>query len=51
MKWRLPEKAVEFIRREGKLALPAASRAAQHAVRAFIRKFPEEYERERRKKR
>lgn len=51
MRRRVFEKVSGFVRREGKVAVPAAIRAAKHAGRVFLKKFPEEYERERRKKR
>jgi hypothetical protein len=39
----------ELARREITLALPAARRAAGHGVQAFLKKFSEEYARERKK--
>ena len=39
----------ELARKEVTLALPAAQRAAGHAAQAFIKKFSEEYAREREK--
>jgi hypothetical protein len=48
---RAVQKAGEFARREVALALPAARRAASHAAQVFLKKFSEEYAKERRKKR
>jgi hypothetical protein len=39
----------EFARREVTLALPAARRAAGHGDQAFLKKFSEEYAKERKK--
>jgi len=44
---RVVQKVGEFARKEITLALPAAQRAAGHAVQAFIKKFSEEYTKER----
>jgi hypothetical protein len=44
-------KVGEFARSEFTLAFPAAKRAASHAAQAFLKKFSEEYARERQKKR
>ena len=45
------EKVGEFARSEFTLAFPAAKRAASHAAQAFLKKFSEEYTKERKKKR
>ena len=45
------QRVTEFVRREGQTAVPAAIRAARHAGKTFLRKFPEEYARERKKNR
>jgi hypothetical protein len=44
-------KVAEVARREAGLVLPAARRAAGHGVEAFLKKFSEEYAKERRRKR
>ena len=44
-------KASEFIRKEAQVAIPAAGRAALHGAREFARKLPQEYSRERKKRR
>ena len=44
-------KVAEVARREAGLVLPAARRAAGHGIEAFLKKFSEEYAKERRKKR
>jgi hypothetical protein len=44
------QKVGEFARKEITLALPAAQRAAGHAAQAFIKKFSEEYTKERGKR-
>ena len=44
-------KVAELARREAGLVLPAARRAAGHGIEAFLKKFSEEYAKERRKKR
>jgi len=44
------QKAGEVARSEFTLAFPAAKRAASHAAQAFLRKFSEEYARERKKR-
>ena len=41
----------EFARREAGVAFPAARRAAGHGIEAFLKKFSEEYAKERKKKR
>ena len=43
-------KVEEIARREATVAFPAAKRAASHAVQAFIKKFSEEYTKERKKR-
>ena len=45
------QKVGEFARSEFTLAFPAAKRAASHAAQAFLKKFSEEYAKERKKKR
>lgn len=44
------QKVGEFARKEISLAFPAAKRAASHAAQAFLKKFSEEYAKERRKR-
>lgn len=44
-------RVAEFARREAGVAFPAARRAAGHGIEAFLKKFSEEYAKERRKKR
>jgi hypothetical protein len=44
-------KVAEAARREAGLVLPAARRAAGHGIEAFVKKFSEEYAKERRRKR
>ncbi len=46
---RVIQKVGEFARREVTLALPAAQRAASHGIQAFLKKFSEEYAKERKK--
>jgi hypothetical protein len=50
MRGRLVQKVSEFARREATIALPAAKRAVSHGVRAFLKKFSEEYAKERKKR-
>jgi hypothetical protein len=45
----LLQRVGEFARKEVALALPAAQRAASHGVQAFLKKFSEEYAKERKK--
>ncbi|HEX5850703.1 MAG TPA: hypothetical protein VFY59_16020 [Rubrobacter sp.] len=45
------QKVSELARSEFTLAFPAAKRAATHAAQAFLKKFSEEYARERKKTR
>jgi hypothetical protein len=47
---RILRKAGEIARREATVAFPAAKRAASHAAQAFIKKFSEEYAKERSKR-
>jgi len=47
---RVVRKVVEIARREAIVAFPAAKRAASHAAQVFLKKFSEEYARERRKR-
>ena len=49
MRGRVLQKVGEFARREATVALPAAKRAVGHGVQAFLKKFSEEYAKERRK--
>ena len=49
MRGRVFQKVSEFARKEARLALPAAKRAASHSVQAFFKKFSEEYAKERKK--
>jgi hypothetical protein len=44
-------RVADFARREARVAFPAARRAAGHGIEAFLKKFSEEYAKERRKKR
>jgi hypothetical protein len=50
MKSKIFEKIAELARREGSAAVPAAIRAASHAGKEFLRKFPEEFAKERKKR-
>ena len=43
-------KVAEFARREAGVVLPAAKRAAGHGIEAFLKKFSEEYAKERKKR-
>ena len=47
---RMVRKVVEIARREAAVAFPAAKRAAGHGLQAFLKKFSEEYAKERRKR-
>lgn len=47
---RVLRKAAEFARKEAGVALPAAKKAASHSVQAFLKKFSEEYAKERKKR-
>ncbi len=49
MRARILQKVNEFARREATVALPAARRAAEHGIQAFLKKFSEEYAKERKK--
>ncbi|MBA3426345.1 MAG: hypothetical protein H0U04_17825 [Rubrobacter sp.] len=49
VKGRTLSKATDFVRREAAVAFPAAKRAGVHAARVFLRKFSEEYAKERRR--
>ncbi|HEX6709994.1 MAG TPA: hypothetical protein VF068_06645 [Rubrobacter sp.] len=49
MRGQVVQKVSEFARRELAVALPAAKRAASHGVQAFLKKFSEEYAKERKK--
>jgi hypothetical protein len=46
----MARRVVEIVRREASVAIPAAIRAAKHAGTVFLRRFPEEYAKERRKR-
>lgn len=46
---RVLQRVGEFVRREVTIALPAAQRAAGPGVQAFLKKFSEEYTKERKK--
>ena len=50
MRRRYIDKAIEYIKREAGVALPAAIRAVKHGAQAAARRFPEEYARERKKR-
>ena len=50
MRGRVLQKVAEFVQREATVALPAAIRAARHGARAAMKKFPEEYAKERKKR-
>jgi hypothetical protein len=43
-------RVAEFARREAAVAFPAARRAAGHGIEAFLKKFSEEYAKERKKR-
>jgi hypothetical protein len=43
-------KVAEVARREAGVVLPAAKRAAGHGIEAFLKKFSEEYAKERKKR-
>jgi hypothetical protein len=43
------KKAGDLVRREARRAVPAAGRAAVHGAKEFLRRFPEEYAKERKK--
>jgi hypothetical protein len=45
----LLQRVGEFARKEITLALPAAQRAANHSIQVFLKKFSEEYAKERKK--
>ena len=47
---RLFGKVAEVARREAGVVLPAAKRAAGHGIEAFLKKFSEEYAKERKKR-
>ena len=49
MRGKVLQKVGELARREFGVALPAAKRAVGHGVQAFLKKFSEEYAKERRK--
>ena len=43
-------KVADFARHEAGVVLPAAKRAAGHGIEAFLKKFSEEYAKERKKR-
>ena len=47
---RIIGKVAEVARREAGVVLPAAKRAAGHGIEAFLKKFSEEYAKERKKR-
>ena len=47
---RMARRVVEIVRREASVAIPAAIRSAKHAGTVFLKRFPEEYAKERRKR-
>jgi hypothetical protein len=47
-KW-ISQRVPEFVRRETSAAVPAALRAASHAGKEFLKKFSEEFPKERKK--
>jgi len=47
---RAARKVAELARKEAVVAFPAARRAASHSMGTFLKKFSEEYAKERRKK-
>ena len=49
MRVRVLQRIGEFARKEATVALPAAKRAVGHGVQAFLKKFSEEYTKERKK--
>ena len=49
MRGRIVQKVSELAQREVRVALPAAKRAVGHGVQAFLKKFSEEYAKERKK--
>ena len=46
----LSKKVPEVVRREASAAVPAAMRAASHAGKEFLKKFSEEFPKERRRR-
>lgn len=48
---RVLRKVADAARKEAGVAFPAAKRAAGHSLRAFLKKFSEEYAKERKKRR
>ena len=51
MRVRVLQKAAEVARQEVSVAIPAAKLAVSHGVQAFLKKFSEEYTKERKKQR
>ena len=49
MRGQVLQRITDFARREITLALPAAQRAAGHGIQAFLKRFSEEYAKERKK--
>ena len=44
------KKVGEVVRKEARAAIPAAGRAAVHGAKEFLRRLPQEYVKERRKR-
>ena len=49
MRARVTEKVAEIAQKEVRAVVPAALRAVRHGVNAALRKFPQEYAKERKK--
>ena len=47
---RITKTASEWARKEGNVAVPAAVRAATHGVKEALKVFPQEYAKERKKR-
>ena len=47
---RVFRKVADVVRHEAGVVLPAAKRAAGHGIEAFLKKFSEEYAKERKKR-
>jgi hypothetical protein len=47
---RVFRKVADLARQEARVVLPAARRAAGHGIEAFLKKFSEEYAKERKKR-
>ena len=50
MRERIMKMVSEFVRKEGGAAVPAAVRAATHGAKEALKIFPQEFARERRKR-